>query len=161
MPHRRDRSAPFSAFLAVNHQITRFGIRALLEESFQARIAGEAERGSQALQALRRGSPDLLVLNLSLPDTGGLEVLRRLWRWEASARVLILTRRSDGPDVRGAFKLGANGYVLKSDPPEQIVRAVRSVMAGQRYLSKQIPRHLVEEAASTTQEASRSTAPSR
>lgn len=133
----------------MDHQITRFGIRALLEENFQARIAGEAERGCRALQALRRRNPDLLVLNLSFPDISGLEVLRRLWRWEASARVLVLTRLSEGTAAERAFKLGANGYVLKSDPPEQVARAIRSVMAGERYLTTQLPQRCAEEAVST------------
>lgn len=152
-PGRCDQLAPFSAFIAVDHQITRSGVRALLEESFQARIVGEAERGSRALRALRRANPDLLVLNLSLPYIGGLEVLRRLGRGGALARALVLTRRSDGPDVKRAFERGASGYVLKSDPPEQIVRAIRSVMAGERFLSPQLPQHFAEEGGSTPQSA--------
>lgn len=72
-----------------------------------------------------------------------------------SARLLVLTRRSEGSEARKAFKLaaepGESGYVLKSDPPEQIARTIRSVMAGERRLSMHVPRYFVEEGVSTPQ----------
>jgi len=134
----------FSVLVVENHDMTRFGTEALLEERFGARILSGAATGMEALQSLRASDPDLLVLDLELPRGNGLRILREVEDLDLGLNTLVLTEKSGDRWVSGAFRLGASGYVLKSDSPATIVEAVQVVLNGETYLSDRLPDPLLE-----------------
>lgn len=119
------------ALLVDDHRILREGVRALLENGRgepRIQIAAEAEDGSAALELLARVAPDVVVLDLALPGSPGLEVCRRARA--AGARVVILTMHVSGEHVRRAREAGAGAYVVKGSGVGELAAAIRAVVAG-------------------------------
>ena len=121
--------------LVDDHQIVRQGLRALLEAELDFSVVGEASDGLEALQLVERLKPDVLVLDLVIPDLNGLEVTRRVSQRFPQTRVVILSMRASEAYVLEALKNGAAAYVLKASSAADLVRAVREVAAGRHYLS--------------------------
>lgn len=134
----------FSALVVEDHDMTRSGTEALLEDCFGARVLPGAATGMGALESLESSDPDLLVLDLGLPRGNGLRVLREVENQALDLNTLVLTEKSGDRWVSGAFRLGASGYVLKSDSPARIVGAVQVVLNGGTYLSDQLSNALLE-----------------
>ena len=118
-----------------DHQVVRQGLRALLEAEPDFSVVGEAGDGLTAMQLVERLKPDVLVLDLILPDLSGLEVARRVSQHTPQTRVVILSMRASEAYVLEALRNGAAGYVLKASSAAELVRAVREVAAGRHYLS--------------------------
>jgi DNA-binding NarL/FixJ family response regulator len=122
-----------TAILADDHPIVRQGLRALLEGS-GCRVVGEADDGLVALDLVARLRPDVALVDLTMPGLGGLEVVRRLRRDAPETRAIVLSQHADEPYVLEALRGGAAGYILKSSATAHLVDAIRSVVAGRRYL---------------------------
>jgi DNA-binding NarL/FixJ family response regulator len=121
-----------------DHAIVRECIRALLERQPGITVVGSAATGEQSVVAAERLKPDLMVMDLGLPGLNGTEATQLILRALPSARVIVLST-SDAPEqVRGAFRAGAHGYVVKQAVGSDLVSAVAAVMIGKRYLSPQI-----------------------
>jgi two-component system invasion response regulator UvrY len=103
----------------------------------------EAVSGKEALSAFRAQRPDLVVLDLNLPDIGGLEVIARLKLVDPEARILVLSMHDDHIHVTRALRAGAAGYVSKTIPPEEILEAIRRVAGGRIYVEHEIAEELV------------------
>jgi two-component system response regulator NreC len=121
--------------LADDHPVVRRGLRAVLEPEPGFTIAGEARDGLEAVAAVERLRPDVLVLDLMMPGLSGLEVLRVVPQRSPRTRVVVLSMYSSSAFVAEALKHGALGYVLKDACEEDLARAVREVSAGRRFLS--------------------------
>ena len=121
--------------LADDHPIVRQGLRALLEGEFRDVVIGEATDGLSALARILEEQPDIAIIDLQMPDLGGMEVARRVREQAPATRVIILSMHGDEPFVEEALRNGAMGYVLKGAATGDLVAAVRAVMAGRRYLS--------------------------
>lgn len=121
--------------LADDHHVVRAGIRALLESEPGIEVVGEDSDGLTVESLTTSLAPDVLVLDVALPGLGGLEVLRRVKRSAPRVRVIVLTMHADDGYVATALRAGANGYVLKSSPPGELIHAVRAVMRDERYLA--------------------------
>jgi two-component system invasion response regulator UvrY len=130
--------------LVDDHAIVRSGFRRLLERYPDIEIVAEAENGEQAYRLFVEYMPDVTVLDLSMPDTSGMEVLRRLLAREASARVIVFSMHEDPVLVERALTIGACGYVSKSNAPELLAQAVLDVAAGQFFLSDDIRQALAD-----------------
>lgn len=137
----------FSAIIADPHEITRKGTRQLIED-LGGRVVTDVETASKATDLLTTVEPDLLVTELELSSGNGLEILRQVRTHDLVTVPLVLSYRKDHPCVSASFRLGAQGFVLKSDPPDAIETAIRDVLAGRKHLSDPLPRMLVEQAAS-------------
>jgi DNA-binding NarL/FixJ family response regulator len=135
------RSATIRVILADDHAVVRKGIREFLEESAGVPhivVVAEASTGEEALAAIREHRPDVAVLDIQMPGRTGLDVTRAVRGDQFPIGVLVLTAYDDDPFVITALQAGANGYVLKTAEPEEIVEAVRAVHEGQSALDPAI-----------------------
>jgi len=123
--------------LADDHAIVRLGYRMLLEGA-GAVVAGEAACGEDAVRLYAEQSPDLLIMDVSMPGIGGLAALERLLAWEGKARVLMLSAHQDDVIPVRALRLGAMGYLCKRASPDEFLRAVGQLAAGRRYLDPEL-----------------------
>ncbi|NPV78228.1 MAG: response regulator transcription factor [Anaerolineae bacterium] len=128
-----------SIILVDDHQIVRQGLRALLDREIDFHVLGEGNDGLEALQMTRKFKPDVLVVDLLMPGLSGLEVTRQVSQNVPDTRVIVLSMHSDAPYVLEALRNGASGYVLKTSGVEELTYAIRAVMAGQQYISHQLP----------------------
>lgn len=130
---------PLRIVIADDHPVVRRGVRALLEEEPGFRVLSDAVDGLEACALVERFQPDVLVLDVVMPGLGGLEVTRRVGKLSPRTRVVILSMHDEHSYVWEAFKSGASAYVLKRSAMEELVRAVRQVASGQKYLSPEVP----------------------
>ena len=121
--------------LADDHQAVRKGLRTLLSTEPGFNVVGEAANGREAVNIVHRQKPDVLVLDLMMPDVSGLEVTRRLSKKCPQTNIVILSMQSDKAYVQEALRCGARGYVLKESPPEEILNAIHTVSGKNYYLS--------------------------
>jgi two-component system invasion response regulator UvrY len=127
--------------LVDDHAVARAGMRGLLTTEPGVAIV-EAESGGQALEICRRERPALVVLDLNLGDSSGLEVLRRIVNLDKAIRVLVLSMHSEPIYAARALQAGARGYVSKSAGADEFVTAVRAVLQGGRYIERELATHL-------------------
>jgi DNA-binding NarL/FixJ family response regulator len=129
-----------------DHPIVRAGMRAILQSAADIEIVGEGENGADALRLVDELRPDVLALDVQLPDLNGLEVTRQLRAKGAATAVLILTVHNDPQTIFGLLESGAVGYVLKDEALETLVSAVRSAARGETWLSPAVARQVVRRA---------------
>ena len=127
MSHNPDK---ISVILADDHAVVRAGIRQILEHGGDIQVVAEAENGHAAEALIQELKPDVAVLDIQMPKASGIEVTRWVRTHLSGVGVLILTAFDDDPYVVAALQAGANGYMLKTAEPEDLIRAVRDVFAG-------------------------------
>jgi two-component system, NarL family, invasion response regulator UvrY len=132
--------------LVDDHAVMRSGLRRLLGGLPDVEIL-EAATGREALATVRAGRPDLVLLDLGLPDLGGLELLRRLLLERPALRIVVFSMHPEAFRAAQALRAGAAGYVSKRAPPEELVEAVRRVADGGRYIEREIAQELALRAA--------------
>jgi two-component system, NarL family, invasion response regulator UvrY len=121
--------------LADDHGIVRAGLRRLVEESGDMAVVAEAADGDEAIRKIRADRPDVAVIDLSMPRIDGLEVIRRIHPEFPHLPILVLTMHAENQYLVRAIEAGAMGYITKQSAPEQLVRAIRKVLGGSRYLT--------------------------
>jgi DNA-binding NarL/FixJ family response regulator len=121
--------------LADDHSIVRAGLRRVLEESGDIEVVAEAADGREAIQQARDILPDVAIIDISMPGLDGLEVISQLHHYYPHLPILILSMHEEEQYVIRAISAGARGYITKRSAPEQLVKAIRKVYAGGRYLS--------------------------
>ncbi|TBW39625.1 response regulator transcription factor [Azotobacter chroococcum] len=140
-------SNPTRIVLVDDHALVREGIRALLAVMPRIEVVGEAESAAEALELLGRVPADLLLLDIGLKNTNGLELTRSLGRQHPDLKVLILSMYDNIEYVRTAIRAGACGYVLKDASSREIVAAIEAIAAGGSFYSSEIARKLAERTA--------------
>jgi two-component system response regulator NreC len=133
-----------SVLLADDHLVVRRGLRAVLEGEADLKIVGEVADGAKVVTATETLRPDVLILDLMLPNLGGLQILRELGKLQLPTRVVVLSMHSSEGYVTEALGLGALGYVIKDSGADDLIRAVRQVAAGRRFLSPPLSETLLE-----------------
>jgi len=121
--------------LADDHSIVRAGLRRIVEESGDMEVVAEADDGREAIQLVQKTKPDVAVVDISMPGLDGLEVISQLQAQQPKLPILVLTMHEEGQYIVRAVQAGAMGYITKQSAPEQLVKAIRKVHAGQRYLT--------------------------
>jgi DNA-binding NarL/FixJ family response regulator len=129
-------------FIADDHPVVRQGIRQIVAATDDITVVDEATTGHEALQRLADIQCDLVLLDLSLPDIDGLDLLKQLKREYPQRPVLVLTMHSEDQFALRALKAGASGYLTKESAPGELVGAVRKVVAGGRYISQRLAESL-------------------
>jgi DNA-binding NarL/FixJ family response regulator len=129
---------PIRVLLADDHAVVRAGIRQFLEREADLRVVAEADDGDAARRLIAEHHPDVAVLDIQMPGATGIEVARWSRATHPAVGVLILTAYDDDPYVQAGLAAGANGYVLKTAAPAEMVRAVRDVYEGKQVLDPAI-----------------------
>jgi len=127
-----------TVFVADDHRILRDGLRMLLEAQGDIRVIGDAEEGRQAVSGIVRCKPDIVLMDITMPELNGIEATRQIQEELPGAKVIILSVHADSEHVYRAFQAGAWGYMLKESAGSEVVAAVRTVHAGRRYLSQKL-----------------------
>lgn len=141
-----------TVLLADDHPIVRQGLRHLLEAEPDLKIIGEASDGLQAVQLTEKFKPNVLIVDIMMPDLNGLEVLRQVKDRSPATCSIVLSMQSADVYVVEALKAGALGYVLKETGPSELVNAVQQVIGGKRYLSPRLSERLIDVLLQTTEE---------
>lgn len=129
-----------------DHAIVRTGLRTLLQSEPSLELVGEASGGYEAIELVAETSPDILLLDLSMPDLDGIAVTKKLKPKYPELRILILTIHEDKALVREAIKAGASGYILKRAAESELVSAINVLMRGDMYVDHALLSTLVEDA---------------
>ncbi len=130
--------------LADDHALVRQGFRRILEDDPAITVVGEASTGLQALQLTKELKPDIVVMDLSMPDLGGLEASAEILKELPQTKILILSMYSNDAYVRKAFEIGAKGYILKNAIEVDLTRAVAALAEGGAYMSPGISHVVIE-----------------
>ena len=135
---------PIRVLLVDDHSIVRIGLRGVLDLEPDLAVVAEAEDGAQAVDLFREHRPDVTLMDLRMPGMDGIETTRRIHASFPQARILMLTTYDGDHDIQRALEAGALGYVLKNVTGDELVRAVRTVHSGQRYLPQAVAARLAE-----------------
>ena len=130
--------------LADDHPIVRRGLRSVLEAEKGFSLVGEAGDGLEAVRMVENLEPDILITDMMMPGLTGLEVTRQIRHRVPKTKIIILSMHASESYVLEALRNGANGYVLKDTVSEELVEAIRDVIAGRRYLSSQLSERAIE-----------------
>ena len=129
--------------LADDHKLLRAGLKLLLQRNPDMRVIGEAEDGEQTIQLFEQLQPDIVILDLSMPNMGGIECLLELKSRCPEAKVIVLTMHEDENYIKRAMQAGASAYVHKSAADTDLFKAIAAVKAGDIYLSHQYSKALL------------------
>ena len=124
--------------LADDHKLFRMGLRQLLDRQKLVAVVGEAADGFEAASLAQDLKPDIVLMDISMPELNGIEATRRIVDHDPAVRVIILSMHADRRYIQESLRAGATGYLLKDSAPEELLRAVAKVMRGQFYLSAKI-----------------------
>lgn len=137
--------APTRVLIVDDHNLVRAGIRALLEKQSNLEVVGEADNGRQALKMVTEHRPDIVLLDIAMPELNGLEVVKQLTRDSTGVRCIILSMHSDEEHVSQALKAGASGYLVKGGALAELEIAIEAVAQGETYLSPRVSGPVVKE----------------
>jgi len=129
---------PIRIILADDHKITRDGLRAMLEQEDGMEVVGVAENGRQAIRMALKHKPDVVVMDISMPELNGIEATRNIRSELPDTKVIALSMYSDRRYVAGMLKAGVSGYLIKNCAFDELVNAINAVMKNQSYLSPDI-----------------------
>ena len=124
--------------LAEDHATVREGIKMLVNAQTDMRVIGEAADGAAAIKKVREKRPDILVMDISMPEMNGLKATRKLKAEFPDVKILTLTRHADDSFLEQLISAGANGYVLKQSAPAELINAIRAIGSGKSYLDSSL-----------------------
>lgn len=129
-------------FIVDDHALVRTGMRMILSAETDIEVLGDVESGEEALPLVRKLKPDVVLCDLHLPGVSGLEVTERIVKGDHGTRVIIVSVLEDGPMPKRLLEAGASGYVGKGGDASELLRAIRDVARGKRYLASNIAQNL-------------------
>jgi two-component system, NarL family, response regulator LiaR len=135
---------PIRVLIVDDHAVVREGLRAFLETQNEIEVAGEAADGNEAVEVASRLAPDVILMDLVMPELDGVQAMRALRERVPDARVIVLTSFLDEDKLLPAIRAGAAGYLLKNADPKELARAVRAAHAGEALLDPVVAARLVE-----------------
>jgi DNA-binding NarL/FixJ family response regulator len=129
---------PYRIVLADDHSMFRVGLKSIIESVPDLEVIGEAEHGLELLRLLRRITPDLIIIDISMPHMGGIETLHEIKANHSDVKVLVLTMHKETEVLIEAVSRGANGYLLKEDSDKQLFSAIKKIRSGGIYVSPKL-----------------------
>lgn len=138
-------NTPIRLLLADDHAVMRSGLANMLGTEPQLTVVGEASDGARTLELFRKLRPDILLLDVTMPDMDGIETLRLLRKEFPQARAIMLSSSEADADVIHSFRSGACGYISKAAEPSELINAIKRVHAGEKVISPRIERKLAEQ----------------
>lgn len=130
--------------IADDHAFLREGIKKTIQDEIDMKIVGEASNANDALDIIRELNPDIVIMDISMPGKSGLDVLKDLKSLKNKSRILILSMHPEDRFAIRALKAGASGYLTKESAPDELVKAIRTVLTGRKYVSKALAEKLVD-----------------
>ncbi|MDL1943642.1 response regulator transcription factor, partial [Chloroflexi bacterium CFX2] len=143
--------------IADDHAIVRTGLRALIRSEPSMELVGEATGGYETIELVEKAQPNVLVLDLSMPDLDGIAVTKRIAPQFPDLRILILTLHEDEALLRAALKAGASGYILKRAAEAELVSAIHTILRGDLYVDPSMVRVLLKDEVAPVVTTSKST----
>lgn len=143
----------YDIFLADDHTIIRHGLRRIIEENPGYRIVGETGDGLKVISKIRTLHPNMIILDLSMPDLNGIEVVNRIRKYNKKIKILILTMHKNNEYVYECLVNGAQGYMLKEDADSELISAIKALKTGNIYISpsfsNEVIKNLIERRSNT------------
>ena len=127
-----------------DHPLVREGLKTTISSRTDYEVVGEAERADEALRLVHELRPDLVLLDLALPDQNGLEVCRQIRSRRLKVRVIVVSMHSKIDHIVKAFQAGANGYIVKDSPPDKLIRGIKSVLDGDFFMDSTVSHKVVQ-----------------
>ncbi len=124
--------------IADDHAVLREGLRAMIVQNPEWQVVAEAGNGFEVIDQVEKHLPDILIIDMSMPNLGGIECIQKLQKMDQKPQILVLSAREDEASVSEAIRSGAKGYVPKSSSADELEFAIRSILKGQTYLSPAI-----------------------
>ena len=128
-----------------DHEIVRDGIKILLEDEPGMEIAYEAKNGKEAVQKCKKNAPDLIIMDITMPEMDGIQATKVIKDNYPDVKILALTMLSEDQHIRKMIKAGASGYILKSSGKEELLNAIEKIMNGQHYFSDDATKAILQE----------------
>lgn len=133
-----------TVLLVDDHKVLRDGLRALLESEADIRVIGDVGTAAEAIRQAHLLVPDIIVMDLGLPDMSGLEAIRAIRQENTQSKIIVLSMYSSGDFVRPALEAGSDGYIPKSSTHTSLLQAIRVVLTGERFLHPKAATALIE-----------------
>lgn len=130
--------------IADDHSFLREGIKKTIQDEIDMKIVGEAANAGDALSIIKELQPDVAIMDISMPGKSGLDVLKDLKNIKTKSKILILSMHPEDRFAIRALKAGAAGYLTKESAPDELVKAIRTVLTGRKYVSKSLAEKLVD-----------------
>ncbi len=130
--------------IADDHAFLREGIKKTIQDEIDMKIVGEASNANEALNIIKELDPDVVIMDISMPGKSGLDVLKDLKVMKKKYRILILSMHPEDRFAIRALKAGASGYLTKESAPDELVKAIRTVLTGRKYVSKALAEKLAD-----------------
>ena len=127
-----------NVLLVDDHHLVRVGINKILTSVKGLNVIGECETGEDAIKFCRQNEPDVLLMDMDMPGMGGLEAAKKILRFAPDIKIIVLTAHTEEPFPSKVMQMGAAGYLTKEADPDEMVKAIRAVHSGQRYLPSDI-----------------------
>ncbi|MBD3289150.1 response regulator [candidate division KSB1 bacterium] len=135
----------FKILLADDHQIMRSGLRSLLEKKSDMEVVAEASNGKETIELTKELNPDIVILDISMPELNGVEAARQIKKIDPDIKIVILSVHSDKRFVREMLKIGVDGYLLKDNAFQDLMNAIDTISVDKRYLCPSITEGLIDE----------------
>jgi DNA-binding NarL/FixJ family response regulator len=136
---------PIAVFIADDHAMMREGLRLIIEPERDISVIGQAADGHQAVRLIQQLAPDVVIMDIAMPQLNGIEATEQIVNSKTSTRIIILSMHSSKEHIFRALEAGAKGYLLKESAGKEMVKAIRTVYTGRRFLSDQISQTVIED----------------
>lgn len=140
-----------NVMLVDDHAVVRMGFKMLLETSEDIKVIAEAENGEEAIKLYMEHKPNVIVMDITMPGMGGMEAIERILTKESSAKILVLSAHEDSVHPKRVLNAGAMGYVTKRSAAEELIKAIRAVASGKKYIEASVAQQMAIQQLSGTQ----------
>jgi len=123
-----------NVMLVDDHAVVRMGFKMLLEEDSEMKVIAEADSGEEAIKLFVEHQPDVVVMDITMPGIGGMEAIERILSKDSNARILVLSAHEDSVHPKRVLNAGSMGYLTKRSAPDELIKAIRSVASGKKYI---------------------------